>query len=90
MLYRSQYNRNILIVLNKITKDNAEKARYELKKEKYSYPIFEIKKNEAFEIMLNEGIPISEIVKKGGLLRRWFQPVDGQLQKLIKHINGGK
>ena len=85
-----QYNKNILIVLNKITEDNAKKARSELKKHKYPYPVFEIKKNEAFEIMLNEGIPISEIVKKGGLFRRWFQPVDGQLQKLLKHINGEK
>lgn len=85
-----QYNKNILIVLNKITGDNAKKARDELKKHKYSYPVFEIKKNEAFEIMLNEGIPISKIVKKGGLFRRWFEPVDGQIQKLIKHINEGK
>jgi cellulose biosynthesis protein BcsQ len=85
-----QYNKNIVIVLNKITEDNAKKARSELKKHKYPYPVFEIKKNEAFEIMLNEGTSISEIVKRGGLFRRWFQPVDGQLQQLIKHINGVK
>ncbi len=85
-----QYNKNIIIVLNKITEETAKKAREELKKHNYSYPVFEIKKNEAFEIMLNEGIPVSEIVKRGGLFRRWFQPVDGQLQKLIKYINGGK
>lgn len=85
-----QYNRNILIVLNRITEDNATKAREELKKHKYSYPVFEIKKNEAFEIMLNEGISVSEIVKRGGLFKRWFNPVDAQLQKLIKHIKGEK
>jgi len=85
-----QYNKNIIIVLNKITEENAKMAREELKKHKYSYPIFEIKKNEAFEIMLNEGIAVSEIVRKGGLFKRWFQPVDGQLQKLIKYINGEK
>ena len=46
-----------------------------------------MKKNEAFEIMLNEGIPISEIVRRGGLFKRWFSQVDTQLQKLIKYIN---
>jgi cellulose biosynthesis protein BcsQ len=90
-----QYNKNIVIVLNKIAQENVEEARKALKelmsKEfKDIYPIFEIKKNEAFEMMLNTGSSISEIVKKGGLFRRWFQPVDGQLQKLIKFINEGK
>lgn len=90
-----QYNKNIVIVLNKIAQENVEEARKALKelmsKEfKGVYPIFEIKKNEAFEMMLNTGSSISEIVKKGGLFRRWFKPVDGQLQKLIKFINEGK
>lgn len=90
-----QYNKNIVIVLNKIAQENVEEARKALKelmsKEfKGIYSIFEIKKNEAFEMMLNTGTSISEIVKKGGLFRRWFQPVDGQLQKLIKFINEGK
>jgi cellulose biosynthesis protein BcsQ len=90
-----QYNKNIVVVLNKIAQENVEEARKALKelmsKEfKGVYPIFEIKKNEAFEMMLNTGSSISEIVKKGGLFRRWFQPVDGQLQKLIKFINGEK
>jgi hypothetical protein len=47
-------------------------AREELKRQKYTYPVFEMKKNEAFEIMLNEGVPISEIVRRGGLFKRWF------------------
>jgi cellulose biosynthesis protein BcsQ len=91
-----QYNKNIVVVLNKIAQDNVEEARKALKelmsKEEFKgvYPIFEIKKNEAFEMMLNTGSSISEIVKKGGLFRRWFQPVDVQLQKLIKFINEGK
>lgn len=90
-----QYNKNIVVVLNKIAQDNVEEARKALKelmsKEfKGVYPIFEIKKNEAFEMMLNTGSSISEIVKKEGLFRRWFQPVDVQLQKLIKFINEGK
>lgn len=85
-----QYNKNIIIVLNKISEENAKRARSELKKHNYQYPVFEIKKNEAFEIMLNEGVAVSEIVKRGGLFHRWFKPVDSQLQKLIKHINGGK
>jgi cellulose biosynthesis protein BcsQ len=90
-----QYNKNIVIVLNKIAQENLEEAKKALKelmsKEfNGNYPIFEIKKNEAFEMMLNTGSSISEIVKKGGLFRRWFQPVDGQLQKLIKFINEGK
>jgi len=85
-----QYNKNILIVLNKITEENAKKSRDELRKHKYPYPIFEIKNNQAFEIMLNEGVPVSEIVKRGGLFRRWYDPVDSQLQKLVKHIKGEK
>jgi cellulose biosynthesis protein BcsQ len=90
-----QYNKNIVIVLNKIAQENVEEARKALKelmsKEfRGIYPIFEIKKNEAFEMMLNTGASISEIVKRGGLFRRWFKPVDGQLQKLIKFINGEK
>lgn len=90
-----QYNKNIVIVLNKIAQENVEEAKKALKelmsKEfNGNYPIFEIKKNEAFEMMLNTGSSISQIVKKGGLFRRWFQPVDGQLQKLIKFINEGK
>lgn len=90
-----QYNGNIVVVLNKISKENVQEAREALKelmsKEfKRVYPIFEIKKNEAFELMLNTGTSISEIVKKGGLFRRWFQPVDIQLQKLIKFIKGEK
>jgi cellulose biosynthesis protein BcsQ len=84
-----QYNKNIIIVLNRTTEDNAQKAKEALKKQKYPYPVFEIKKNEAFEIMLNEGVAVSEIVKRGGLFPRWFKPVDKQLQKLIKYINGG-
>jgi cellulose biosynthesis protein BcsQ len=82
-----QHNKNIVIVLNKITDDSAKMAKEELKRQKYTYPVFEIKKNEAFEIMLNEGVAISEIIKRGGLFKRWFSQVDTQLQKLIKHIN---
>jgi cellulose biosynthesis protein BcsQ len=82
-----QHNKNIIIVLNKITDESAKMAREELKRQKYTYPVFEMKKNEAFEIMLNEGVPISEIVRRGGLFKRWFSQVDTQLQKLIKYIN---
>jgi cellulose biosynthesis protein BcsQ len=85
-----QYNKNIIIVLNRVTEEHAKKSRSELKKHKYPYPVFEIKKNEAFEIMLNTGTPVSKIVKKGGLFRYLYEPVDAQLQKLIKYINGGK
>lgn len=85
-----QYNKNIVIVLNKISESDSISARKELKKMGYKYPIFDIKKNEAFEIMINEGVPVSEIVKRGGLFRRWFDPVDKQLKKLINYINGGK
>jgi len=90
-----QYSKNIVIVLNKISQENVDEARKALKQLmstefKGVYPIFEMKKNEAFEMMLNTGDSISEIVKRGGLFRRWFQPVDGQLQKLIKFINGEK
>jgi len=82
-----QYNKNIIIVLNKINDDTAKIAKEELKKQKYNYPVFEMKKNEAFEIMLNEGVPISQIVKRGGLFKRWFSQVDSQLQNLINYIN---
>lgn len=85
-----QYNKNIIIILNKISESDAKEAKKDLKKMGYTYPVFEIKKNEAFEIMINEGIPVSQIVKREGLFRRWFDPVDKQLKKIIDYINGGK
>lgn len=85
-----QYNKNIVIVLNKISEKDAKKAREILKEEGYEYPVFDIKKNEAFEIMINEGIPVSKIVKRGKLFHRWFSPVDKQLKKLLNYINGDK
>ena len=90
-----QYNENIIIVLNKIapeTVDDAKKGLRQVMSQHFKkvYPIFYIKKNEAFEIMLNTGTPVSEIVKRSGLFRRWYQTLDGQLKELIKYINGGK
>ena len=90
-----QYNKNIIIVLNKISAEEADKAKVGLrevmsKQCKKVYPIFFIKKNEAFEIMLNTGAPVSEIAKRGRLFSRWYKPLEGQLKELINYINGGK
>lgn len=84
------YNNNIIIVLNKMREEDAVDVRAELKKHKYSYPIFEIRKSEAIEKMLNTGVSISQIVKDGGLLGWTYRGINGDFQKLIKYIKGEK
>ena len=85
-----QYNKNIILVLNMLEDKGAEAAREGIKALNYPYPVFEVKKTEAFETMLREGIPVSKIVKRGVLFQRWFKPVEGQLNKLINYIQGEK
>jgi len=85
-----QYNKNIILVLNMLEDKSAEAAREGIKVLNYPYPVFEVKKTEAFETMLREGIPVSKIVKRGVLFQRWFKPVEGQLNKLINYIQGEK
>lgn len=89
-----QYSKNIVIVLNMLDDKSTDIARECMKvlkaEYKYPYPIFEIKRTEAFENMIRKGIPVSQIAKQRGMFQRWFQPVDVQLNKLINHINGGK
>jgi hypothetical protein len=77
-------------VLNMLEDKGAEAAREGIKALNYPYPVFEVKKTEAFETMLREGIPVSKIVKRGVLFQRWFKPVEGQLNKLINYIQGEK
>lgn len=89
-----QYNKNIVFVLNMLDEKSTDIAREcikVLKKEHgYPYPVFEVKRTEAFENMIRDGISVSQVAKKGTLFQRWFKPVETQLNKLIKHINGGK
>lgn len=85
-----QYNKNIILVLNMLEDKGLEAAREGIKALNYPYPVFEVKKTEAFETMLREGIPVSKIVKRGALFQRWFKPVEGQLNKLINYIQGEK
>lgn len=85
-----QYNKNIILVLNMLEDKGIEIAREGIKALGYKYPVFEIKKTEAFETMLREGMAISEVVKRGALFKRWFKPVDNQLNKLINYIKGEK
>jgi len=84
-----QYNKNIILVLNMLEDKGLEAAREGIKAFNYPYPVFEIKKTEAFETMLREGVPISRIVNRGALFQRWFKPVEGQLNNLIQYINKG-
>lgn len=84
------YNENIMIILNKMNEEDAGKVRAELKKHKYLYPIYEIRKSEAIEKMLNEKKAISEIVKAKGLLGWTYRGVNSDFQKIINHIKGEK
>lgn len=84
------YNKNIVIVLNKMREEDAAAVRSELKKHKYSYPIFELRKSEAVEKMLNEKKSISGIVKEGGLLGWTYRGINNDFTKLINYIKGVK
>ena len=84
------YNKNIVIVLNKMREEEASEVRAELKKHKYAYPIFEIRKSEAVEKMLNERKSISSIVKSGGLLGWTYRGINGDFKKIVQYIKGEK
>jgi len=84
------HNKNIIIVLNKINEEDAKEIRKELKKHNYPYPVFEIKNSKAFKNMIDEGKPISQYVREGGLKAYFYRPVSEQLNKLIKYINKGE
>lgn len=88
-----QYNKNIVFVLNMLDEKSTKIARECIKVLKtehgYPYPVFELKRTEAFENMIREGVPVSTIAKKGALFKRWFKPLDTQFQKLVTYIKGG-
>lgn len=84
------YNKNIIIILNKMKQETAKEVKKELKKYNYLYPVFEIRKSEAMEKIIAEGVSLSSIIKKGGLLGWTYKGIHADFQKLIKHIKGVK
>ena len=83
----STYNNNIIIVLNRVTEEKAEEVRAELKKHKYSYPIFEIKESKVMQKVVEQKKSVSAIVKQSGLNKYFYKPINEQFIKLINHIN---
>jgi cellulose biosynthesis protein BcsQ len=85
-----RYNKNIFIILNKIDDETADQVRTELKKNKYPYPVFEIKKSKVFQEIRSKKKAMSEILKEGGLKKYMYTPVYKQLSEVIKHIKNTK
>jgi cellulose biosynthesis protein BcsQ len=81
-----RHNKNIIIVLNKTTEEEAKAIKEELKKDDYHYPVFEIRKSKAFVNMIDDKKPISQYVKEGGLKGYTYKPASEQLNKLIQYI----
>jgi cellulose biosynthesis protein BcsQ len=84
------YNNNIIIILNKMSEEAAKEMKEELVKLDYKYPVFEIRKSEAMEDMIVEGVPISEMIKGGGLRGWTYRGINNQVQKIINYIKGVK
>jgi cellulose biosynthesis protein BcsQ len=85
-----KYNKNIIIILNKINEEDAKELRKELKKHNYPYPVFEIKNSKVFKNMIEDGKPISQYVREGGLKAYFYKSVNDQLTKLIKYLTKGE
>lgn len=85
-----EYSKNIIIILNKMKEEEAKVVKEELKKNNYKYPIFEIRKSEAIEKMLNEKKSVSDIIKEGGLLAWTYRGINNDINKIINYIKGVK
>lgn len=84
------YNKNIIIILNKTSETDAKEIKKALKAHNYSYPVFEIKSSKVFKNLVDDGKSISQYVGEGGLRAYSYKPVSDQLNKLIKYLNKGE
>lgn len=86
----SAHNKNIIIILNKMPEKGKELVKEETKRLNLTYPIFEIKNNGALKIVMEEGRPISEIVKDSALRKYFYHSTELQFQEIIKYITKGE
>ena len=85
-----EYNKRIIIVVNKAQKGDFENIK-EIMKENYPrYPVMEIKFSRSLPNIMREKKSIKEMVEEGGLKAYFYKSVANQFEKLIKTINSIK
>jgi hypothetical protein len=76
----------IIIILNKMKKDQMTLIKSELKRHKYPYPVFEIGSSRALIRVVKQKESIREMVKRGGLLGYMYKDVSEQFEQLINYL----
>lgn len=82
----SKYNKNIIIILNRMNKNDRDLVREEIGKLGINYPIFAINNNKALKIVYEEKRPLSEIIKDNELRKYHYQATEQQFRKIINYI----
>ncbi len=82
----SKINKNIIIILNKMSKENRMAMRKGFENTQYSYPVFEIKESKSLQLVMEEKKSLREIVEEGGLRRYMYKEVSDQFDKIILYI----
>ncbi|PCI25816.1 MAG: hypothetical protein COB67_10605 [SAR324 cluster bacterium] len=78
-------NKKIIIIANRTEKDEFAKIKDYIR-QKFQYPIFELKKSKAFADMFNEKKSLSSLVAEGGLRKYTYSSVTTQFQKILDYI----
>jgi len=81
-----QYNKNILIIINKSKKGDFEKAGKVLS-DFFNYPILELKESTAFIKMITKKSSIQDLIKENKLLESSYKKPLDQLQAIQEFIN---
>ncbi len=79
-------NNNIVIILNKMKKEERAAIKSELKRLKYPYQIFEINSSKALGRSVKQKESIRSMVEKGGLIAWRYKEVNNQFEKLINFL----
>lgn len=82
----SAITNKIIIILNKMKKEQMALIKSELKKHKYPYPVFEISASSALIRVVRQKESIRDMTKRGGLLAYMYQGVNEQFEQLINYI----
>ena len=76
----------IIIILNKMKKDQMVLIKSELRRHEYPYPIFEIGSSTALIRVIRQKESIRDMVKRGGLLGYMYKDVSEQFERLISYL----
>lgn len=82
----TKYNRNIIVIANKIKKETNFNNVKKIIKKFYDYPCFPIKESKAIPNIFDEKKSIEEMVKQGGLKKFHYETVAKQFNSLIEKI----